>query len=518
MGRLVLRSSIVATPPGGDDEITPSLVVEYVDTSGVRQRTTVVDGVTSISGVAPFLVHFDASGTRSTETDADDEAGAFHNLGYHMAYGEAIGGTWSYPASTSFSKDEDYGPPIFGRAFTATGSHTVTLTIRDSAGHENSISLTVVVAASSTLTTVNIPVSNGAWPNPFTSSRRYTLDAGGDYTAFGDIRCDTLHNIVFEKTGSGADPIVSNFRPESRNYISESGRSSSTTRAANIRLMNIDAASLTINGMGFDYCGVINGTCRKYSGGAYGFYFDNRTNASQESQANSVRYVRGVFLWNCGQVTTTDNYVVIDTFRASHWQGVDFLHNTATVVEHNQRGVWSHSSRRNCRFVNTVLHKSWIKGQGLECWLGQAPDDWRDDDRVGDYAGGAESGRYGYPGRKAFFHLCQFGATGETHPNQPAGFGPQNNDAPPLPGGGIDEGLDLCGFEDCVLFASSGSFPEGESWNYSGRNLFHRNVKYNMGAGSNVPTSTSNASNKQPSGWDSYLVETTNTRPVPSTL
>lgn len=42
----------------GGAGVTPSLVVEYVDSSGVRQSTTVVDGVTSISTTIPLATAF----------------------------------------------------------------------------------------------------------------------------------------------------------------------------------------------------------------------------------------------------------------------------------------------------------------------------------------------------------------------------------------------------------------------------------------------------------------------------
>jgi hypothetical protein len=54
--RLNQRRTGGAPAPEPSGDVVPALTVEYIDGSGVRHTTEVVDGVTSISGVAPFLV------------------------------------------------------------------------------------------------------------------------------------------------------------------------------------------------------------------------------------------------------------------------------------------------------------------------------------------------------------------------------------------------------------------------------------------------------------------------------
>lgn len=518
MPNLVVRAASAA---GVFSSVTPSLVVEYVDSSGVRQRTTVAnDGSTSITGVVPFLVHFDATATRSVSTTGDDEEGCFRHIGHKMAYGEGLGTFWTYPVSSTYSMDEDYGPPIFGHAYTTAGSHTTTYTCRDSLGNQSSIELTVVAQASSTLTTVNIPVSEGAWP-VFTSSRRYTLDADGDYTSFGAIECDTLHNIVFEKTGSGADPIVSALTPESRDYTGAGGGSTSTTRAANIRTFNIDVGRFNESSMGHDYCGVVLGRCRSHGHSARGFYYDDRCNVGTTAQAQSVKLPRGTFFYNCGEMNSNGDWVIIDSFRALHAQGVTFNHNSGSS-EHNLRLPCVHKSTfRNCRIYNTTSQQSWVKGHGLEIWgetNGDQPDTWDHDDQAGDPTlPGADDGSvdsvnhtaYGYASYMSFFHLCQFGESGDTDPGTPCGFGPQNNDDD-----GTHEAVYLCGFEDCFLFGTP-TFSNQSTFNYTGLNTFHRNIKLSMGAGADVSDATGAGNIKTAPGYNTgYLDESTNTRPV----
>jgi len=493
--------------------ITPALTVEYVDASGVRQSTSVVSGVTSISGVAPFMVLFDASGTRSVETSGDDKEGAVRNIGYRINYGEALGTTWSYPEGAGYSMDEDLGPPVFSRAFTNVGTNNVRLRCKDSAGNEATISFDVVVAAHTSLTTVNKPVSDGSW-GTLSSSRCYTLDAGGDYTAWGTPNTNGLHNVIFAKTGSGADPIISTFRPDSRNY------GTSITRAAAIRTYNVDVGAFDDGGVGFDHCSVVNGRCRTILslGAVSSFYFNDRCASGTLAEANSIRRPRGFLLWNCGEITNTGtggSYVLIGVASGGGMYGVD-LHRTANPAsnEHVHRGIYDQFPVRYTRFRASVATQTWSKMNGLEVYgstNGNQPDLWTSYDyKVGDYSIGATNGIYGYPGHLCFNHACQFGASGDTNVSGIAGPEPQNNDID-----GTYEGLDLCGFENCWGYRTT-SVSTDDEVHYGGRNLFVRNFKRNMGAGTDVSASTHNLT-KVPPGWSTgYLNETTNTRPVPT--
>lgn len=511
------------TVSGGGGALTAALFADYVDSSGTFQQTEVVDGVTSISGVAPFLVKFRGYDTRSTELDGDDAEGGFRHIGYRFNYGEALGTTWSYPDGFSYSKDEDTGPPISYRAFRTAGTYTVRMKAKDSADNEDTVSLTVVVAASSTLTTVNIPVSDGAWPT-WVSSRRYTLDAGGDYSSFGAIDIRSLHNIVIEKTGSGADPIVSECKFDGRVYYN-----SAVTRTAHVRLVNIDCGGHHGYPVGFDFCGYIGGRCRNMGFESTTFYWQDRCSLGTRAEADSVRYARGLFFWECGEINEQDpatygsyDYVVpAPVIHSMCFYGVNLRHRTQmtnmTIAEHNIRGSWGETVWRYCKIENDLPRGSWVKGTGHTKPDHGAPDPWHADMLVGDYdtqialgtVNGYPGGMYGVPGQRSFFHNVQFHDSGSTYPSAYIGFGPQNND-----NDGTSEACELCGYEDCVIYGTG----SGGGANFTGLNLFMRNVRLEMGTGAYVGmTSTGSGSIKTSPGYDTgYLDEDANTRPVPS--
>lgn len=498
-----------APPPDVDDpDLTPALTVEYVDTAGTRQRTAVVDGATTITGVAPFLVTFDATGTRSVVPGGNDADGAWLRLGYRIHYGEGLGGTW--PVSGQ-SRDEDTGPPIFGRAFTRVGTNVVRLRARDSAGNESTIAVNVVVTAPPTA--VHLPVSRGAWP-AWTSGTHYTLDAGGNYTSFGPIETTDRHGILISKVGAGADPVVAGVNVDARNEVA-----APVVRSKNIRLRGVDVGYFTSGAVGFDYSGVVEGRLRRYTSAPYGYVFDQAVeNGRGLTVADNVRYPRGFFAWSSGEMLHDpgSGYAFYGFGRAFHLVGVRLNKDGGGGGAHCMRGSFDSTSVRHSVLLNTVASTSFIKIQGNDCKLSPTPDAWRDDDRAGDYARGLS---YGYPTRYMAIHRVQFGAPGQVVPVANAGFGPENADAPNYgvsPPVNAHQGVELSVYEDCVWFGST-SGTALAALEFRGRALGVRNLRYDLGAGGNVPASSGVQIARVPPGWNGpYVNETGNTRPVPS--
>lgn len=485
----VNRGGVSGAEPPSSSEITQSVVAEYVDTSGNLQFTTLTEGAT-ITGVAPFLVHFNALGTRSTDTNADDEPGAYYNIGTRWDWDEQVGETWSL---TGRSKAQDVGgPPIIGRAFVETGAHTVRCRQRDTLGNEATLTFTVQVNAPPTATL--IPVSAGSWPS-FSSGSHYTLEAGGNYSSFGTLSCNGLHNIVFSKTGSGADPIIPNFAPEGRAFVT----SSPLPRARHIRIKDIDTGRLTMNTVGFVHCGAVGGRVRGIGSPNYtGSY-----NFVGSSQRPYFYYPRGVFLWDCGEVTATagsnGQYVWIDAARRLHVVNCDF-HKEGSAGNHCVRMGGDQSAWRNTRFRSSVsavtLYKS--QGEGFVAW-----------DQSSDNVGDGVSSATGYTHEKNYHWGCIYNATGSSIPQIGVTWEPQNDTSA--------EGVQLCVVEDSVSAQSSiESLGNFGVW-MGGRNVGVRNLRGSNGTGSYFTGLTAHHDGALPPEWQGpYIQESANSRPVPS--
>lgn len=494
------KTYAAAPPPPPPDGLTPSVVLTYADASGVVQSTTVVNGVTSITGVAPFIVHLDASGSRSDIAGGDTAPGAWHNIGYLMHYGEGLGGTWEH---STLSRDYDMGPPMFGRVFTVPGSRLVRLKCRHADG-EATIQFTVVVQSPPTPT--HIPVSAGSWPT-WASGTHYTLEAGGDYSSWGDIVTSGLDNILISKAGSGADPIISGFRPDNRQYVNVAN----VKRAANVRLLNIDCAAYYHGVVGHDFCGVVNGRVRQIQGAAEEFFFDNGYSTGRTvNELNNIRHTQGSTLWNTGELNANsgDNYVYFVTGVRAIVQGVRMNKNNAVGGAHVLRGTHFKSVFRHNNLMCTGTTTSLIKLGGFESPYTDIPADWTAHNlRVGDASNGQ---RYPYPVQQTVFADTLLGGSGQTLPNLTFSAAPQNNDS-----GFPREGADMVAFENMRYFTNAPVSQFNDASSLGGRNLSVRNVRY---ASSGYPSvSTGVSPNRIPIDWDGpYVVENANTRPVPT--
>lgn len=321
-------------PPPPPVGITPDLRAEFFN-SGTRQNPVISEG-SSISGVAPFLVTFDASGTRSESVTT--LAAAFQSMGYSMDHGEGIAGTWPYSGQ---SRNIDHHcAPIFHRAFTQVGTHTVRMRCTDGT-REATRTFTVTVLPPPAA--VHIPVSAGSWP-AWVDGTHYTLDRGANYSSFGNLTFNGRSNIVFSAVGFGSAPVVGTVIMDTRNTVD-----AAFTRANNIRFWGIDVANWIENATGYDYCGVVGGRLRQFTTGIFDFIWENDVNTA--AKAASVRFSRGTFWWDCGEVNVSGNdYVYIGGSSRLAIVGCDLHRQSGSGGGHVLRGDFAYSSIRHNRF------------------------------------------------------------------------------------------------------------------------------------------------------------------------
>lgn len=504
-----------------DSSLQPAMTVEYIDPSGVRQNVAVVDGQTTITGIAPFLVEFDASFTRapaafsSQSAIPDPAAYAYLMVGYRINFGEGLGTTYRWPTGLNYSRDEEMGPPLFSRVFTNPGRRNVRLRVRDVLGNEATIGLTVVVQPPSS--TVNIPTSAGRWPT-WTNGTRYTLNAGGDYRSFGPLQFQNHHNISVEKTGTGADPRIGVFQPDSRwptpgvQY---------DTRSRHIRLVGLDISQMADGLRGHEYVGVIGGTLRRWTAAPQHYDWE-RTDATGRS---NIRYPRGVFLQGLElRNEGADNgYVYIGTLRGFHMRdtlvrydgtqggsaGTHLmlrLYGTQMSIRNNLYfAVAQPSPASHCGTVTSFLSLA-----------GPNDDVWRSDDLLGPINSSDPATMYGYFGSSQFLHRNQIYDTGSFVCNAIASNGgnPFEHASP-----NARVRPRLVGYEDNVFGNVARIGLTLEVFESRGRWGFSRNNRRALGTGAYVDASTGSpnwASNDSTTFNGPYLIETANTRPVPS--
>jgi len=500
-------------PPPPPGSVVTALQLEHVDATGVRNSTAVQSGVTAISGVAPLLVELDASGTRFPSAFAaqsaitDEEAFASLMGGYRVDYGDALGTTWAHPAGTAHSRSADTGPPLFAHIYEA-GTHLLRLRTRDTLGNEQTIQCTINVAPRPAA--VHIPVSQGSWPS-FVSGTRYTLDAGGDYRAFGTLETGGRHNIVIEKVGAGADPMIGTFSPDGRSKFSATQMFES--RAAHIRLVNVDIGHLIESQRGFDYVGIIGGLVRRYSFGGQRFLWHE----GSDIMRSNVRYSRGLFLQDTELRSTTaeNGYVMFAIMRGLHARNTRFVH--------AENGPHTYAMLRvygpNMTFRNNLWFSQADGGAANGTVIsmlsldGPTPVTWRADDTVGPVTGTTNDLAYGYMSERQIMQHNQLYDSGSFLTNGVSSVGGGN----PSPGRTVHGRLS--GWEDNVFWPSGDVARSIQNGELGGQHIFWRNNRRDMGAGTHVPavSGAPNASVGAPRVFNGpYMIETTNTRPVPS--
>jgi hypothetical protein len=485
-----------------------------VDAQGVRQSVQVVSGQTTVSGVAPFLVKFDASGTRATaafnaqSAISDREAHAFLMTGYRLNYGENRGGVWQYPQGSSYSRDEDTGPPLFSYVYQTPGSYPVRLRTRDALGNEADVRLNVVVNAPPA--PVLIRPTAGQWPN-FVSGTRYTLEANGDYRSFGVLETGGRHNIVIEKVGSGADPRISTFSPDGRSRASATRQTE--FRASHIRLVNVDVQEVSEGLRGFDYVGIIGGVVRRYTSGSQVFLWHE---GSALTRSNS-RYARGLFLLDTEIRSTLSGsgYVMFGTYHGLHARNTRFVHAENGSATYAMLRVYgAHFTFRNNLWISPV-----DGGQGLGTLTsllavnGVQETVWREDDTVGPIESSDNNQRYGYISDKHVVQHNQLYAQGSYLTNGVAVAGGGN------PSGNQLVRPRLIGWEDNVFGVSVNVGRMIQNGEIGGQYVYWRNNRRDFGRGSVVSASTGapNASAGNTTTFNGpHLIEATNSRVLPS--
>jgi len=480
-GAFYRASAAPAPAPSG--AITPALTVNYTDTSGNPQNTSVIDNVTTITGVAPFPVFLNAYGFVSTTTDANTSDKAFCTIEYLFEFGENRGTTHS---TTGLSTDTERGGPVASYAYETPGTYQLRVWGRDSAGNQNYIRLNVVVTAPET----GVNMTSGVIPT-FASNTVYNAPANGTW---GDInyQLNGLHNVIIRKSGAGADPVFGTVSLDNRNEPN-----TAITRTRGVRFLNCDIANLTYGNVGFDNCAAINGrvrvlTLQNMYSAADQLIVQNRT----AQQAQNVRMARGLLLQNTGQLLDSGGgYVLIGEIRGLHLRGIST--NKTTSGQHNVRGVFKESSFRNCLFDNTVVTGesrgvSYLKFQGWECTAGpNVPDAWPSTDMVVSGAGGR---RLGLPLSQVCVSDCVMGLSSSVQPVANIGVAPENNIL-----NDPAQGCELFRLDHCVT-------PWTDQWytvDLSGRYLACRDYRLNNGAGALLQVGENTAHpNRTPTGWN----------------
>lgn len=501
--QLVCRNPSAAPPPPPPGDITPAMIVDYVDTSGNFQQVTVAsNGSTSITINQYSGVHFDATGTRSVVATNLYQAIANPGgaeIGYRINFGESLGTTW--PISGS-STDEDTGPPVFGRVFTTTGTKTVRLRCKDTSGNEATLSMTVVVNALGSATNITAGTS---WPT-WASNTHYTLNRGSDYTSHGTITLNGLHNVFITATGSGADPIVSRWQTDSRNVVD-----AAVTRTRNCYIVGIDAAEVAWSGVGAVHFGVVNGRARKIIEAVQDFEYSQGT-TDTVAKRDSIKIARGGFFWNSGETNQHSHSYALYAYkiRRFHFYGCTFNKTADTgggsnVTRYGGEQVTTrYSLAVNTGTIIDAVFNTWRCTALTVDPVTNQPYPWDPtDDRVGRSDG---SGTFGFPTIFCFWHKCQSGNASEVL-TQAA----WTMSAIPI---GVLQSNEYCGFEDCTSYASPMQTSSDPNVDQSGLHLFLRGSRKALGTGAYFVQTISGASNSYYSS--DYHNENANTRPVPT--
>lgn len=491
------------TQSGAGGPVAAAMTVEYVDGSGNFQSIQVEpNGSTVISGIAPFLVHFDATASRGNLSNNNTLAGAFYNLGYRLNYGENRGTSWTYGKAPYLSRDEDFGPPIFGHVYEAPGSRQTRLRVRDTNGAESTISLTVNVAAPPAATIIE--TSAGGWPT-WVSGTHYQLRAGADYTSFGTMNLRRVHNVLISKVGAGADPIVSEAY-----FGNESAADLDVTRerTRHVRLLDIAVTTARTGNYGPLHCGIVNGRVRRVAqDNLAAFYQNNSSNATQRAQ---IRHPRGWFMYNSGltdlAASNLDYLMIEQRWLNWHMKGCRLQHPESGSGNHILRVTQHRSTARNCQiFTTTSGRTSRIKMQAESNGSVPGIEPWNYGDLVGPVAGPG-SAWYRYSNSFNAYQSIQFGGPGDIPPNATTfSSAPQNGVS-----GEPTELHEYNTLEDCQDTRPAASAVRG------GRHLGARGLRNPDGSPWLLSEIDFGLARIPLDARGPYITEVDNTRPIPS--
>lgn len=477
-----ITAAILFSPRGGSSPpasgVFPVLTVRAVDATGARQELTVVDGVTTLTGVAPFFVEFLGYGSYSSDEACNTPDKGFWNLGFRTSFGSAIGGLWS---NTLRWRGFDDGLPITAFGYEDVGTHQASLRVVAPSG-EATVRVNIVVTDGG----AGVTLTPGVLP-AFASGTVYNAPAGGTWPDITN-QLDGLHNVVIRKTGEGADPYFPLVTLDNRNTADFE-----MTRSAGIRFHNCDVGNVQFGNAGFDSCAFVGGRVRGLAIPDYNYWADQLiANESSALAASNVRLPRGLLLQDTGQMDDLQGYgyVVVGSGRGIHFRNMRF--NKTTVNQHSVRGVFCESSVHDCEFNTTVSSVSYIKLQGNDCTVADTPDPWPDSDMVVTATGTRR--RLGLGLRLTVVSASIIGVTGSVQPTTFVSMGPENN-----VGAEPAQGVELSGFEFNVTAHPSAWY----SCDLDGRYLGARANRYNLGDGAiwGVASGT-NHPDRVPTSWE----------------
>lgn len=494
---------ITLPDPPAPGAITPAMVVSYPDTDGTPQRVSVVDNVTTITGVAPFSVRFFLGGTRSEQPDGDDDIGALWGIDYLMEYGDAAEtGTWPYSGQP---RGQDQSGTVHSHTYRNAGTFEARATATDSADASAFIRVIVQVTAPG----AGVDLTPGVIPT-WADDTVYNAPAGGTW---GSTNFNGRSNIIIRKTGEGPDPVFGTITLDGRNEPNFA-----ITRTRGIRFLNCDVANVTWGNVGFDNCTFVGGRVRTLSAPGMQYAADQLiVNSRTAQQAQNVRFPRGLFLHEVGEINPVvgANYVCIGEIRGlsikgSHLNRTDVV---TTLTEHNFRGIYEESEQRHNLITNpTTASRSYIKLNGWSCTVGVdltdsgggipvangVPDAWPESGMAIELLPDAETAEgarvLGIPSSNVCI-IDNFLGSAEDGPTEAnVGAGPENND-PLEPGQGCE----------LVMFKRNNWYQVDIEYNASltGRGLGMQECFFNSGAGAAVGVSAGvDHPRRTPDGWE----------------
>lgn len=480
-----------------------SLLISAAGGGGGSSPVTADIQASRTSGPAPLAVFFEATGTtHSTVSDT------FRGLGYYFDFDDVGAGSWAYSKSGSSHTSKEYarGGPLAAHVFETPGTYTVKVRARDSSGNVDDDQVTITVDDPDTtfsgtnticlsLNTDHTGAPSGAsqqsnvsaWPT-WTSSRRYLLHAGQDFSSLGDINFGTLNDIQVGVYGSGAKPIVSGLGVENTNpgaskttYASRisfydlelTGRVTSTTTHTDVLFLRIDSIDGDTSNTGLEL------------GGATGFYA-NPANSGATTAAN-IFHPRNTFIVDCTVPGGSYNFTMSAQRLALMGCNIG-----PSETHHNIR-LWSGhklyiAHNQIAAAVDASDHNLKVHSAGTDTWPALIAD------------GDAPATSQVVTQENIFGTASGEGAI------QSVVFGAQNNDGDPY-----IEGLEDIIVEDCYW---ANNFASGGELFFGGRRMTDRG---NTSVGT-FSVGTSARPNGIPPGWDGpyYTGESSITTEAPA--
>lgn len=458
------------------------MVATYMDEDGDRQSVTANNTTTPmITGVTPLQVWFDATGSRSVATDADDEAGAWANMSYRFdAAGATPAGNWSL---TGKPKNRIEGPPKTFFMLEEAGTHTITLTVVDREGRQGSITITAVLTAPGAGTNVG---AGGSWPT-ITDKMVLRLERGVNHTAKGTLSLAGREGVRIEPFGEGAAPIVSRIDFDDRYE-----EASPVQRTRNCTINGINVGIVGESLIGQEFCAVLNhpGT----------FYYAPSTQSLgwQVSTANqtirdNMAFPVGMGFWNCAGITCwPDNYVFIHFGKYWGFRNCVLDKNTGDAGQHVLRGGWDTLDLRGNLLENTAATSSYAKITGWDNGPKALPviDAWPVADRYGVWNGAP----YKPLSRYILIEDNDFGSASSASASQLLIEAMPEND---------DEGSEVELNQYVSVINNRFYYTPGETKyvGFGAKDVLYYNNKMNSGAGAEIEYGTNLRTNRLPDGW-----------------